>query len=252
MTVVTGNIAPMEASKVLLGGTSEPTQPPALTRAGTFMPGAVANAVLEVMSKVRNVEKNGTNTFFNYKFARVEDLMVQVQPAMVEAGLLIIQSEVDREVNSDLALLTITYGFSLVHRSGEGWTESAYHTGMASIKNHKGTVDDKAGNKCHTAARKYFLLGLLQVPVGDLPDADEDDDRAPGRNAAPPPPKGNPDAVEAMISAINRCLDSRDFQNWVVDFKAAAEALNDNDYHAVMGAFKAAQAKIKSQSKERN
>jgi len=252
MTVVTGNIAPMEASKMMLGGPSEPTPPPQLSRAGTFMPGSVSNAVLEVMSRVRNVEKNGTNTFFNYKFARVEDLMVQVQPAMVEAGLLIIQSEMERVIDHDLSLLSITYAFALVHRSGEGWNDTAYHTGMASIKNHKGTVDDKAGNKCHTAARKYFLLGLLQVPVGDLPDADEDDDRAPARNAAPPPSKGNPDAVEAMVSAVNRCLDSRDFQNWVTDFKAPAEALNDTDYATVMGAFKAAQAKIKAQAKERN
>ena len=129
---------------------------------------------------------------------------------------------------------------------------------MAAIKNHKGTVDDKAANKCHSAARKYFLLGLLQVPVGDLPDADSDDDPAPGENgdhldkrrddkAKLPPPMNRAE----LIDSIRDCLDGRDFENWIVDHNRDTDALSDADRKEVRTFFMARQTKIKNSQKER-
>lgn len=139
------------------------------------MPQAIAEAVAAIMAKVKNVEKHGENKFHNYKFAKVEDLLFQVQPALAEAGLVITQDEVSHEVLSD-ALMLSTYAFSLSHKSGVTWGP-VHHTGMASLRNTKGGFDDKALNKCHTAARKYFILGLFQIPAGDLPDADTEEDK---------------------------------------------------------------------------
>jgi hypothetical protein len=37
-------------------------------------------------------------------------------------------------------------------------------------------------NKCHTAARKYFLLALFQIPTGDEEDADRGEDERPAKH----------------------------------------------------------------------
>ena len=62
-------------------------------------------------------------------------------------------------------------------------------TGMSIGRNTKGEYDDKAINKCHSAARKYFLLSLFQVPSGDFDDADE------GPAAHPEKPKADQRAI---------------------------------------------------------
>ena len=178
------------------------------------MPAAIAEAVGAIMSKVKNVEKHGENKFHNYKFARVEDLMFQVQPALADAGLVITQDEVKHEIVSD-ALMLATYAFSLSHKSGVTWGP-VHQTGMAGLKNTKGGYDDKALNKCHTAARKYFILGLFQVPAGDLPDADTEEDRPAAQrqepkrqDPAPPTLAERADRLAATLKAVKTEADLR-------------------------------------------
>ena len=63
--------------------------------------------------------------------------------------------------------------------SGETWPQPLRQTGVSTCRNSKGGWDDKSLNKCHTAARKYFLLSLFQIPTGEEADADfgENDER---------------------------------------------------------------------------
>lgn len=170
------------------------------------MPKPVAEAVNHVMTKVKNVEKGGTNQFHNYKYARMEDLLFQVQPAMAEAGLIITQHEVSISTLAGDALMAIQYAFTISHKSGESWLAPIHQTGVSAIRTPKGNLDDKCVNKCHTAARKYFILGLFQIPAGDLPDADNDGDvsdkpQATSQRAAPkpPPPKADPTPIDDEV-----------------------------------------------------
>lgn len=140
------------------------------------MPEKIAAAVLAVMGKVGYVQKKGFNADHKYKFAAIGDVLAKVQPAMVEAGLLILQNQEKIEFWFESRLLVVTYAFSLQHESGALWDAHITHTGIALIQFKSGGLDDKALNKCHTAARKYFQLGLFQIPTGDLPDPDEDND----------------------------------------------------------------------------
>lgn len=149
------------------------------------MPKAVAEAIGSVMSRVRHVEKKGRNQFHNYNFARVEDLLFQVQPAMAATGLIITQDEVSVSEMCGGALLAVQYAFTLSHVSGVSWASPVRQTGLSAVRTRNGHIDDKAFNKAHTAARKYFLLGLLQVPAGDLPDADADGDVQAAAASAP-------------------------------------------------------------------
>lgn len=143
------------------------------------MPEAVASAINTVMGSVGYIQKKGENKFHNYKFTAIEDVMAKLQPAMAEAGLVVIQDELAHGLIAGDAVMTATYAFRLVHKSGMEWDGQARHTGMAAAKNSKGGFDDKALNKCHTAARKYFLMALFQIPTGTAADPDADE--------APPP-----------------------------------------------------------------
>lgn len=187
------------------------------------MPKTVAEAVNAVMGKVKHVDKSGENKFHNYKYARVEDLMAKVQPAMFDAGLVIVQSEVERQLIGEGALMVATYEFALAHKSGEVWDERIRHTGMAAARNSKGGFDDKALNKCHTAARKYFIIGLLQVPTGDLPDVDAEEDKPALREAPQSVRKSAAQAKrdldhEKLIAAIKACRSEAELDAWYRDF----------------------------------
>lgn len=137
----------------------------------------IATAISDVMNEVGYIQKRGTNTFHNYKFTAVGDLLAKLQPAMVKSGLVIIQNEVGHVLTDDGNVIEATYEFTLLHKSGVIWDVKPRHTGMSVCRNSKGGFDDKAINKCHTAARKYFLLSLFQIPTGeeDDPDAHESD-----------------------------------------------------------------------------
>jgi hypothetical protein len=85
--------------------------------------------------------------------------------------------------------MTTRYEFTLAHTSGAVWPDKPAHTGMSACRNSKGGFDDKAANKCHTAARKYFLLGLFQVPTGeDYRESAHDGDADAGGDAPSPRP----------------------------------------------------------------
>jgi hypothetical protein len=144
--------------------------------------GDLAKAIAGVMKNVGTIKKGGHNDYFNYDYARMEDLLQVVTPLMGQNGLAVVQNEVEiKQVENRVA---VTYEFTLMHESGQVFPEKPRFTGVSLARDRKGNWDDKAINKCHTAARKYFLLSLFQVPAGDFDDADEPPDanqrRVPG------------------------------------------------------------------------
>lgn len=170
----------------------------------TSYPKEIAEAVAKVMGADLYVQKRGKNAFHGYKYATVGDLLDKLQPLMAEAGLIVFQHECSADMLDNGNVMVIRYQFTLAHTSGAVWPEKPVHTGMSACRNTKGGFDDKAANKCHTAARKYFLLGLFQVPTGEDyresaldGDADAQDHAPPMRSqtngatrtaSAPPPP----------------------------------------------------------------
>lgn len=144
----------------------------------------IVQAVSRIMNDVGSVKKEGNNAFHNYKYATAADISHKIQPLLAREGLVILQSETERHFVADGAALAITYEFVLAHKDGETWPDKPKQTGMAAARNSKGGFDDKAANKCHTAARKYFTLALFQIPTGDYDDADEQEDR-PASKVAP-------------------------------------------------------------------
>ena len=151
----------------------EPAQPPA--RAAKFAStriDKIATAISAVMSEVGVVSKDGHNKFHGYRYAQMQDVLQRLTPLLAKHGLMIMQTEVGRAMFDEDRAVSVQYQFTIAHASGQVWPERPLQTGLSRCRDTKGGFDDKALNKCHTAARKYFLLALFQIPTGDEDDAD--------------------------------------------------------------------------------
>lgn len=158
--------------------------------------GKITGAVASVMSEIGTIPKTGYNKFHNYHYATLPDLLFVLTPLMGKHGIAVFQSEV--EIKTIENRMAVTYDFTVAHSSGETWPEKLRFTGMSIGRDSKGSWDDKAVNKCHSAARKYFLLALFQVPTGDFEDGDagpvetKEKHTVPGPDARPQKPAYQP------------------------------------------------------------
>lgn len=134
-----------------------------------------------VMDAVRNIPKTGVNPHFGYKYATDQDVFNAVRAAMVEHGLTLTLSIVEvtrtpvgNKMHTCAKFEYTIYGDADEHITGTWFAEA--------IGN-----DDKAINKCATAALKQLLLKLFIIPTGDDPDHDkgtpDDDDADAGADA---------------------------------------------------------------------
>jgi ERF superfamily protein len=138
----------------------------------------ITKAIATVMQEIDTVAKRGENTFHRYQYARMEDILQRLTPLLGKQGLVIFQDEIGRSMFDNDGVIGVTYEFAVAHESGEIWPQRLRQTGVSRCRDSKGGWDDKAFAKCHTAARKYFLLSLFQIPTGDEADADRGDDVA--------------------------------------------------------------------------
>jgi hypothetical protein len=146
----------------------------------------LAAAIAAVMAEIKPVEKEGWNDFHRYRYAKMQDLSRELTPLMGKHGIVVFQTEDGRELFDEGKAVAVRYRFTIVHKSGQIWPERPIQTGLASCRTSKGTFDDKALNKCHTSARKYFLLSLFQIPTADEEDADGDHGNGNGQARARP------------------------------------------------------------------
>jgi ERF superfamily protein len=134
--------------------------------------GGLVAAIAAVMNEVHVVAKRGENEFHRYRYATMGDILKEITPLLGRHGIVIFQSETGRAMFDDDNVIAVEYSFTVAHASGETWPHVIKQTGVSTCRNSKGGWDDKSLNKCHTAARKYFLLALFQIPTGEEADAD--------------------------------------------------------------------------------
>lgn len=134
----------------------------------------VAKAVIAVSREIGRIQKDGENTFQRYKYTKWEDINEKLSPLLVEQGLVIVQSELNRDIlerSAEGCVLAITYNFILVHESGESWPPVEW-TSIARLTDKKGTPDDKAASKCHTQAEKGFCLKQFKIRTDEYVEGD--------------------------------------------------------------------------------
>lgn len=143
-----------------------------------------------VMLEVGTIPKRGVNKFHNYNYVLMEDLLEAITPLMGKHGIVLFQNQV--EIRSVENRLVVDYDFIVSHTSGEAMGPLR-QPGMCIARNSKGDYDDKALAKCHTQARKYFILSLFQVPAGDFEaDGDEGQQEPAGKKPVPGPSQQAP------------------------------------------------------------
>lgn len=174
--------APPESKGALLVAADPATQVPGKTipeiaapaplprTSFTKLAAAIAAATVDIGDNP--VVKAGENKFQNYNYARMQDILGTLTPIMSKHGIVVLQSEVNRGFMDGGNAIYATYDFTILHNSGEVWPHMQRQTGVARTRDSKGGFDDKGLNKCHTAARKYFLMALFQIPTVDEEDAD--------------------------------------------------------------------------------
>lgn len=124
-----------------------------------------------VMSTMSRLPKDGTNTFFNYKFVEAGAVADAVRSALAEQNVAFF-AELTGLKESDGVLVA---RFNMTFADGDtGATATHQWFGEAQSRNKNGSRDDKAINKAATAAQKYFLLKTFMISTGDEPDADQD------------------------------------------------------------------------------
>lgn len=130
--------------------------------------GQIAKRLALATLEIDHVAKRGYNEFHKYNYATAEDIKTAAREALAKHGLVIIplMRQVYQEAapNRSKEIKTMAE-FDYVIACEEGsiivpWTCEAYDTG------------DKGINKASTGGLKYFLINLLQIPIGDEPDPD--------------------------------------------------------------------------------
>jgi hypothetical protein len=146
----------------------------------------IATAIAMIMSEIGVVGEGGENKFQNYKYMSYKDMFRKLTPLMGKHGLAVIPTEKTKSLFDNDAVVMGTYQFTIIHKSGEVWPFQPEWTGVSRARDSKGGFDDKALNKCATAAQKYFLKALFQIPSGeDDEDPDNHDGIVQGQRSAP-------------------------------------------------------------------
>lgn len=131
----------------------------------------IAQAILQVYSKVGYVLKSGYNSHQKYKFAGEDDFIKTLRPFMIEAGLVFYPTSIigeckpigtEEKPKNHAAYI---YTFRILHaESGEFIEVAATGEGTGN--------DDKSSYKAATGALKYALRQAFMIETGDDPDKD--------------------------------------------------------------------------------
>lgn len=214
----------------------------------------VIKAIVEIMRDVGAVEKKGRNDFHKYDYATAADVAHALQKRMADAGLVIIPHQRSMSFVGDGQALTMEFEFTVMHTSGDKLDDAPVFSGMARARDSKGGFDDKAANKCLTAASKYFVLNLFRIPTGDYHDADADAISPPvkanGNGAVKPalePHAVSPSEVEAQMIRTAETLGSvAKVDNYAKLHRPAYDSLPEDGQKRVKAAFDKRRAELET------
>jgi len=139
----------------------------------------LALKMIQIMSEVKCIQKNGFNQFHKYKYATETDVSSAFSSAMQKHQVFMFSSILDREChpyqtrgNKEAFLITVKLQVTFIDaESGESFTSTFYGDGSDS--------DDKGVYKAITGAQKYALMKTFLAATGDDPERDERSSSAP-------------------------------------------------------------------------
>ena len=128
--------------------------------------------LIRVMSNIKRVAKNGTNSFHGYDYVTEGDILEAVRENLIKEGVFIFSSVVASHKEGDLTSVQVKNTF-VDSETGESMEVMSLGQGQ-----DKG---DKGSNKALTAASKYFLMKNFLISTGEDPEATDEA----GKSTAP-------------------------------------------------------------------
>ncbi len=126
--------------------------------------------LIAVIGEIQLIPKRGQNTFNNYAYATAEDIIQAVRLPLSKHGLLVFSSLRDRTSETiTTAQGKPAFRERITVRFVVTDGESELHFDVPGEGQDTG---DKGIYKALTGATKYALRSLLQLPIGDDPEAD--------------------------------------------------------------------------------
>jgi hypothetical protein len=164
----------------------------------------LAKALYDCQTEVAAVTKRGKNPAFRSTYAKIEDVIETLKPALEKAGLFVAQSMVPSEKSNHVAIRTV-----IGHFSGES-------VEFLSDMPYEGSGPQKAISAC-TYAKRTQLVSLFFLPTED-DDGNEAQKPAP-KKETPPPPKADPYETVWAVAQKNGWKELELFNYIVQTFK---------------------------------
>lgn len=124
--------------------------------------------LVEAISEVSHVEKDGFNEHFKYKFASAEAILAALRGPLLSRGILLLphlSAVTTRAGARNSTITTVEVEFTLRDaESGEQY--------VATWAGQGDDPSDKGLGKAYTSAIKTFLRETFMLPLGDDPEAD--------------------------------------------------------------------------------
>ena len=133
-------------------------------------PRTLVKKLCEIMGAIGWIEKGGTNTHFNYKYATEADLVSKIRGELVRRNVFIFPSTSHhartQKLESKMTITDIMVTWTFVDGdSGETWECNIPGSGEDS--------GDKGVYKALTGSEKYLLMKAFLIPTGDDPERDD-------------------------------------------------------------------------------
>jgi len=132
-----------------------------------------------------NVEKNGKNDYHNYKYAKADDIYLEVSRVLSEYNVAVLTFPVDKKVSKfKNSKGNIVIGIFLEKYFSFNCGDTGAHIGMRYWGYDRGQ-GDKFLYKAYTGAMKYFLRDNFMIDTGDPDDPEfgkHEDDVMPTEN----------------------------------------------------------------------
>jgi hypothetical protein len=138
----------------------------------TTYPPAITTAIIEVMSKVKRLGRKDHNNHYKYNFAGIDNFLEAVNPLCAETGLIIMASEVSRQIektqkaDKQSVWLLLEFDFTLAHASGAYIASPMRRSVMVPAEGAQ------AFGSAQSYALKQFMRSLFMIPTGEGDDAD--------------------------------------------------------------------------------
>ncbi len=84
-------------------------------------PAKIAAALFDIQSKIQKLGHDQNNDFQKYGFVSVDKYYDYIRPMLVDAGILIIPTEVESSLSGSGKTLKTVFDFHIMHKDGDVW-----------------------------------------------------------------------------------------------------------------------------------